>query len=132
VLSRSGNGKFCSAAAKCRFGVGRRSPTEGNVCRADAGNYVNPPNSRFRGVNKTVGGANKTIGGANKTSAGANKTFEGASRTSDGANKTFDGVSGTIRGANKTVSRANETIGNGDAGTARFGAFRQGLESRSV
>ena len=111
MLSRSGDGKFCSAAANAGFGVGPQSLLEGNVCRANAGNYVDPPISRFSGVNKTVGGANKTIDGANKTSAGATKTSDGASRTSTGAKKTFDGVTRTIKEANETIGRADKTIG---------------------
>ena len=59
VLPRSGNGKFCSVAANRSFGVGLQSLAEGNVYRANAGDSVNPPISRFNGVNKTIGRAKK-------------------------------------------------------------------------
>ena len=150
ALSRSGNGKFCSAAANCRFGEGRQSLPEGNVCRADSRTYVDSPISRFRGVNKTVGGANQTIDGANQTSAEAKKTSEGATKTIDGASrtsaevkKTFEGVNGTISGASKTTGRASKTVNraNETADSALSGARPMlhteikacyGLDSRNV
>jgi hypothetical protein len=103
VLTRFGKGKFCSVAAICRFDEGRWSPSVGNFYCANARNCVDPPISRFSGVNKTVGGASKTVDRANQTIAGANQTV-------DQANQPIDRVNQTIDGAQKTIDRAKETI----------------------
>lgn len=76
-LPRSGDGKFCSAGAKWRFGAGFQSLSEGNLYYVKAGSCLNPPISRIDGVNKTINGANKTINGANGTVDGAKKAPTG-------------------------------------------------------
>jgi hypothetical protein len=120
VLSRSAGGKFCFVATKCRFDQGCRSPSNGNVYRANARNCVYPPISRFNGVNKTVGGANQTISEANKSLDRANQTLDRASQTFDrvtqtinraekiidGVNKSFDGAKKHFDGVQKTIEEA--------------------------
>jgi hypothetical protein len=110
ALSRSCSGKFYSDAANRCFCAGFQHPSEGNVYRFNAESCVDPPISRFDGVNKTVGGAKKTIDGVNQTVDRANRTVDGAKKSSARVTKTIGAANQTVAGLTEIVSRATISI----------------------
>jgi hypothetical protein len=87
------------------------TPRKAMFYRVNAGSCVNPPISRFDGVNKTVGGAKKTIAGVNKTVERANRTVDRAKKNSGRATETIGAANRTFGGANGIVSRVTNIVG---------------------